>query len=71
MVSSFIYTNETIETKDPWMSHAFVCDRDGWVLVCVHASPHVVSPETVDKVFTESKFDKGLKKPIDEGQTID
>ena len=56
LVSSYVYTSET---KDPWMSHAFVCDCDGWVLVGVHASPYAISPETVADVFLESRFEKG------------
>jgi hypothetical protein len=66
LASSYIYTSET---KDPWMSHAFVCDRDGLVLVCVHSSPHVISPETVDEVFAESRFDRGTSEPADKGRT--
>ena len=66
MASSYIYTGET---KDPWMCHAFVCSRNGLVLECVHASPHALSPDTVDEVFTESRFDLGVRKPLDAGRT--
>ena len=52
-VSSYIYTSET---KPPWMSHAFVCLIDGWVLVGCHASPHALSPEDVQNIYFDSKF---------------
>ena len=65
MVATYLCTGET---DDPWMSHAFVCDRDGWLLVCVHASPHVISPETVDQVFSKSKFVLGTRE-LTEGHT--
>ena len=57
--SSYIYTSER---KDhfPWMSHAFVRDCGGWVLVCVHASPYVISPETIENVCLDSRFEEGM-----------
>ncbi len=54
---SFLYASES---GNHWMSHAFVSDRNGWVLVCVHASPFVILPETVKDVFSESNFESGV-----------
>ena len=59
--SSYIYTSET---KDPWISHAFVNDRKGWILVCVHASPHVLSPDAIDSIYHDSEFLVGESKPL-------
>jgi hypothetical protein len=59
MTGSFVYTSET---EDPWMSHAIVCDCDSWVLVCVHASPFAISPETIEKVYLDSEIQCGSGK---------
>jgi hypothetical protein len=61
---SFFYSSES---GNHWMSHAFVSDRHGWVLVCVHASPFAISPETVRDVFSKSEFESG-KRQTDESQ---
>jgi hypothetical protein len=45
---SFIYTSEK---HHPWMSHYFVCQLQGGVVVCVHSSPHVLSPDTVEDLY--------------------
>ena len=59
MGGSFLYSSES---GSHWMSHAFVSDRNGWILVCVHASPFAISPETVGNVFSDSTFESGLSK---------
>ncbi|MBL8814582.1 MAG: hypothetical protein JNL58_01035 [Planctomyces sp.] len=64
MGGSFLYSSES---GNHWMSHAFVSDRNGWVLVCVHASPFAILPETVETVFADSTFETGQSKK--EGRT--
>jgi hypothetical protein len=62
---SFLYESES---GKHWMSHAFVSDQDGWVLVCVHASPFAISPDTVSYVFIESNFESGDLKDNNEAK---
>jgi hypothetical protein len=56
MSSSYIYTSE--KDGPPWMSHACVTEEGGAVLISVHASPHVLSPETIYDIVSDSKFEK-------------
>jgi hypothetical protein len=53
---SYIYTSEKEEV--PWMSHACITEEGGAVMISVHASPHVLSPDTITGVVGQSKFDK-------------
>lgn len=55
--ASYIYASED-EAKDPWISHAVVFTHNGDVFICVHASPHVIAPSTIDAVYSESIFSR-------------
>jgi hypothetical protein len=55
LMASYVYTGNTDETN--WMSHAIVHDHEGVVIVCVHASPFVISPELVKDLYMYSEFD--------------
>lgn len=54
--TSYIYTSEKDDT--PWMSHACMTEEGGAVMISVHASPHVLSPDSVFEVVDQSKFEK-------------
>jgi hypothetical protein len=43
----------TVENGVPWINHVTVCGRQDGVLVCVHASPHVISPDVVKEVCSK------------------
>jgi hypothetical protein len=45
----------TVENGIPWMNHVVVCNWKNGVLVCVHASPHIISPDVVKNVYSDLK----------------
>ncbi len=55
--ASYVYTSESSDAH--WMSHAFVCENEGEVIVCVHSSPFAITPETVQAVYDDSEFRTG------------
>jgi hypothetical protein len=50
---SYVYTSKD---EEPWMSHAILMTQSRAAFVCVHSSPHVLSPETIDDLVTWSTF---------------
>ena len=51
--ASYIYTSKEDAN---WIGHGVVCQRDGWVLVCCHAAPHVISPEESETTYFDSRL---------------
>ena len=48
-----IYTSDT---KPDWMAYSFVGEIDKRVVICVYASPHVLSPEEFENIYDYSKL---------------
>ena len=55
-----IYTSDT---KPDWMAYSFVGEIDERVVICVYASPNVLSPEEFETIYTDSKL-----KPVRHGK---
>ena len=48
-----IYTSDT---KPSWMAYSFVGEIDDGIVICVYASPHVLSPENFENIYYYSSL---------------
>ena len=49
----YIYTSDT---KPHWMAYSFIGEIDNRIVICVYASPNVLSPEDFENIYYNSKL---------------